>query len=204
MVARDTSSKVASSVIDASGFGQLFGSGPGVPLVQTYDKDHAITKGFSIMTFYPYTSSVTAMDDKAGWNITELMKTTGQSWAEVDYASGEVSFDEGKDLKGPVNIAAIAEKEQGSGKSVLAVFGDSDFAKNGYFTQQGNSNLFLNTVNFLAEEEDLISIRPKQVDDRRLTLTQADVSSIFYLVVIAIPLLLIIFGVGIFIKRNKA
>ena len=191
-------------VVDASGFGRLFGAGPGMPLVQTYDKDHAITKGFSIMTFYPITSSVTPMDDKDGWNVTSLMKTSAESWADVDWSKGEVSYDADKDLKGPVSIAAVSEKEQNGKKSVIIVFGDSDFAKNAYFGQQGNSNLFLNTVNYLAEEEDLISIRPKKVDDRRLTLTQADVSSIFYLVVIAIPLVLIILGVVVFLKRNRS
>jgi ABC-type uncharacterized transport system involved in gliding motility auxiliary subunit len=187
-------------VIDASGLGQLFGSGPGVPLVQSYDKDHAITKGFGLMTFYPYTSSVSAMDDKGDWNVTILAKTSAESWAETDYASGEVSFNANEDTKGPIAVAAVSQK----GKSTVIVFGDSDFPKNGYFNQQGNGNLFLNTINYLAEEEDLISIRPKQPQDRRLTLTQADVSTIFYLVVIAIPLLLVILGVVIFIRRNRA
>lgn len=187
-------------VIDASGLGQLFGSGPGVPLVQTYDKNNAITKDFGLMTFYPYASSVSETDDKDGWTVTELAKTSANSWADVDYSGGQVSFDAGKDTKGPVAIAAIAKKD----KSTVAVFGDSDFAKNGYFKQQGNGNFFLNTINYLAEEEDLISIRPKQPKDRRLTLTQADVSTIFYLVVITIPLLLVILGVTVFLKRNRA
>lgn len=187
-------------VIDASGLGQLFGSGPGVPLVQTYDKNNAITKDFGIMTFYPYASSVSETDDKDGWTVTELAKTSANSWADVDYTGGKVSFDENKDIKGPVAVAAIAKKD----KSTVAVFGDSDFAKNGYFNQQGNGNFFLNTINYLAEEEDLISIRPKQPKDRRLTLTQADVSKIFYLVVITIPLLLVILGVTVFLKRNRA
>ena len=129
-----------------------------------------------------------------------MAKTSGESWAEVDYASGEVSFNSNKDTKGPVTVGAVSQKD----KSTVIVFGDSDFAMNGYFNQQGNGNLFLNTINFLAEEEDLISIRPKQPQDRRLTLTQAEVSSIFYLVVIAIPLLLVILGVVIFIRRNRA
>lgn len=187
-------------VIDASGLGQLFGSGPGVPIIQTYDENHAITKDFEVMSFFPYTSSVIPQEEKDGWEVTELAKTTGNSWADSDFAGGEVSFDPARDIKGPVNVATVSKK----GNSVAAIFGDSDFAKNAYFNQQGNGNLFLNTINFLAEEEDLISIRPKQPQDRRLTLTQADVSTIFYLVVITIPLLLVILGVVVFLKRNRA
>lgn len=190
-------------VVDASGMGQLFGAGPGMPLVSKYDQEHPITKGFNVMTFFPYSSSITVDKQSGGFKVTSLLQTGPQSWAETDYASGQVSFDPEKEVRQPVTLAAVAEKDQPNGKSVLIAFGDSDFAKNGYFRNQGNADLFLNTVNYLAEEEDLISVRPKQVDDRRLTLTKADVSALFYLVVIAIPLLVIIVGVIIFFKRNR-
>ncbi len=190
-------------VIDVSGVGQLFGAGPGMPLVTTYDKNHAITKEFNIMTFYPLACSVTPMENKGGYTITELLKTSGNSWADVDYQSGKVSFDPEKDKKGPVTLAVAVEKSASKPKISLVIFGDSDFAKNGFFKNQGNMNLFMNTINYLAEEEDLISIRPKEIDDRRLSMTQADVKGLFYLVVIAIPLLVIIIGVVIFIRRNR-
>ena len=115
----------------------------------------------------------------------------------------KVGFNQGKDIPGPVSIAALVEKKVENKKLGLAIFGDSDFAKNGYWNKQGNSDLFLNTINYLAEEEDLISIRPKQIDDRRVTMTQAQVTTLFYLVVIAIPILVVITGVIIYIKRNK-
>ncbi len=191
-------------VIDASGVGQLFGAGPAMPLVTQYDQNHAITGEFgNMMTFYPQATSVTAMPDKGGYTMTELLKTSGNSWAETDYASGQVSFSEAEDTPGPINIAIIAEKTLSDGKSIAAIFGDSDFAANRYFDNQANSDLFLNTINYLAEEEDLISIRPKEVDDRRLTLTQADVSTLFYLVVVAIPVLVVIIGVVVFFKRTR-
>jgi ABC-type uncharacterized transport system involved in gliding motility auxiliary subunit len=189
-------------VVDASGVGQLFGAGPGMPLVTTYDQDIPITKDFSIMTIYPLTSSVTPMEDKKGYDIKEILKTSNNSWGETDFP-GEVSFNEEKDLPGPVSIAVLVEKKTGDKKTSLAIFGDSDFASNGYFQNEGNANIFLNTVNYLAEEEDLISIRPKDFDDRRVTLTQAEVSTLFYLVVIAIPLLVVITGVIFYIRRGK-
>jgi ABC-type uncharacterized transport system involved in gliding motility auxiliary subunit len=191
-------------VIDVSGVGRLFGAGPAMPLVSQYDQNHGITKGFGVMTFFDQAASVTPMDDKGGFTITELLKTSSNSWADSDWSSGKVAFDADTDTKGPVTIGVVVEKDLAEGKTALAIFGDSDFAMNGHFGNQGNSDLFLNTVNYLAEEEDLISIRPKEVDDRRLTLTQANVSTLFYLVVITIPLLVIILGVVIFIRRNRA
>jgi ABC-type uncharacterized transport system involved in gliding motility auxiliary subunit len=190
-------------VLDASGVGQLFGAGPAMPLITNYDKDLAITKDFGVMTFYPNTCSVTPMEDKDGYEIKEILKTTNNSWAETDLSKPEASFDEGEDLQGPVCIAALVTKTSGEKKMSLAVFGDSDFASNGYWKNQGNADIFLNTINYLAEEEDLISIRPKDIDDRRVTLTQADVKTLFYLVVIAIPLIVIIAGVVFYIRRGK-
>ena len=191
-------------IIERSAISQLFGGGPGMPIVQTYDANHVITKDFGVMTFFPYASSVKPAQDKGGYTITELCKTSNTCWAETDYASGKVSFDENMDTPGPVDIAVLVEKDLTDGKLALAVFGDADFASNAYFRQQGNGNLFLNTINYLAEEEDLISIRPKQIDDSRLTLTSAEVSTLFYLVVIAIPLLVIVLGVIVFFKRNRS
>ena len=190
-------------VVDGSGMGQLFGAGPGMPLVTNYDQNLAITKDFGVMTFYPYTSSVTAMADKGEYEVTEILKTSENSWGETNLVNGGASFDEGNDLAGPVSIALLVEKSIGQKKMALVTFGDSDFASNGYWKNQGNADIFLNTINYLAEEEDLISIRPKDIDDRRVTLTQADVKTLFYLVVIAIPLLVIIAGVVIYVRRGR-
>ncbi|HHM01385.1 MAG TPA: DUF4350 domain-containing protein [Caldithrix abyssi] len=190
-------------VVDASGFGQLFGAGPGMPLVQSYDKQHPITKDFSVMTFFPLASSVTPAAEKDGWTVTELLKTSAQSWADTDFSGGKVSFDAGRDREGPISLAVISSKKTGDHTSVAAVFGDSDFAGNGYFNQQGNGDLFLNTVNYLADEGELISIRPKKLEDSRLTMTPGDVTTLFYLVVIAIPLIMIALGVGFYLKRNR-
>jgi ABC-type uncharacterized transport system involved in gliding motility auxiliary subunit len=192
-------------VIDASGMGQLVGAGVGMPLVMDYDQSIPITKGFGVLTFYPYASSVTPMEDKGEYDIRSLLKTSANSWAEVDYktTSNEITFDESKDQAGPVTIGVLVEKSIGEKKLSLAVFGDSDFAGNGYWNNQGNADLFLNTINYLAEEEDLITIRPKEVDDRRVTLTKANVMTIFYLVVIAIPVLVVIGGIIFYIKRSR-
>jgi ABC-type uncharacterized transport system involved in gliding motility auxiliary subunit len=193
-------------VIDASGIGQLLGAGPAMPLIASYDNEITITRDFSVMTFFPYASSVTPQEDKGVYDIKSVLKTSPNSWAEVDLGGGEkmgVSFNEGRDLPGPVTIGALIEKQIGDKKMSLAVYGDSDFAINGYWNNQGNGDLFLNTLNYLAEEEDLISIRAKDYDDRRVTLTQANINMILYLVVIAFPLLVVIAGVVFYVRRGR-
>ena len=79
----------------------------------------------------------------------------------------------------------------------FAVIGDSDFAANGGLGIQGNRDLFMNTVGWLSQQENLISIRPKEADDRRLNpMPAATQAMIMYGAWLGMPLL--IFGVGIY------
>jgi ABC-type uncharacterized transport system involved in gliding motility auxiliary subunit len=191
-------------VIDVSGLGQILGGGPAIPLLTSYDTGIEITKDMTNKwTFYPYVCSVIPMEDKGDYDIKELLKTSPNSWAESEYKNPEVGFNEEQDIKGPVCIASIIEKKAGDKKLGLVVFGDSDFIQNGYWGKYNNDDLFLNTINYLAEEEDLISIRPKQFNDRRVNLNMADVKTVFYLVVIIIPLLVVIAGVVFYIRRGR-
>ena len=80
-------------------------------------------------------------------------------------------------------------------ESRLAVFGDSDFATNGMLGIQGNPDLFMNTVSWLAQQENLIAIRPRNAADRRLTMTAEQQRMVFWLT-LGVPLLL--FGAGFY------
>ena len=78
----------------------------------------------------------------------------------------------------------------------VVVIGDSDFASNGALGIQGNRDLFVNTVNWLAQQENLIAIRPRDPSDRRVSLTADQERRIFYLTVLLIPVA--IFGLGVY------
>jgi ABC-type uncharacterized transport system involved in gliding motility auxiliary subunit len=87
-------------------------------------------------------------------------------------------------------------------KAEVMVIGDSDFADNAYIKNSGNYDMFLNMVNWMAEEEDMITIRPKEINDSRVSLTAKDSKVILYLSVIALPLLVVIGGVTVYFKRR--
>ncbi|MDM7926993.1 MAG: GldG family protein [bacterium] len=190
-------------VIDASGMGQLFGMGPEVPLVTDYPP-HPVTDRFRVMTFFPYCRSVTP-ETRPGteWTVAPLLRTSANSWGETTLGKAEVRFDKGRDLAGPVTIAAVSTKKSGGVQSRLAVFGDADFANNSYFRVQGNGDLFMNTVSWLAEEEDLISIRAKQPEDRRVFLNAKQGRLVFWLTVVAMPLAAALAGVWMYIRRER-
>lgn len=191
-------------VVDASGIGQLFGMGPEVPLVSKYE-NHPIFEEFNVMSFYPFACSVRPIKEGSDESITTqvLFKSSANSWGETDYRNTQVAFNKGKDIKGPVPLAVVATKKIDDKKSgQVLVIGDSDFAMNAYIKSSGNYDLFLNTINWMAEEEDMITIRPKEVDDRRVTLTQKDSKIILYVSVFALPLLIVVGGVLMYFKRR--
>lgn len=190
-------------IVDASGVGQLFRMGPEVPLVNQYE-NHDIFKDFNVMTFYPIACSVEAMDEgEKGFNTKVLFKSSSNSWGETDYMTREVEFNQGKDLKGPVPMAVLSSKTlDNKKKAAVMVIGDSDFATNAYIKNSGNFDLFLNEINYLAEEEDMITVRPKEIDDRRVNLTAKDSKLILYVSVIALPLIVVVAGVFIYFRRR--
>jgi len=191
-------------VIDATGMGQLLGRGPDTPLVMAYP-DHKIVERFKVMTFFPVARSVAPAKPPAqGLNVEPLIETAERSWGESDLKSNEVAFDEKVDVKGPVPIATVVTKDlEGGKKARMIVFGDSDFAINANFSNQGNGNLFLNTVKWLAGDESFISIKTKSPSDRPLSMTETSGRTVALLVVIVMPIATLVAGVLVWMRRRK-
>ena len=206
-------------VVDASGIGQLFGGDASVPVVLTYPS-HPITQDFSVMTAFPFARSVRAAEGGER-SPQPLLETSANSWAETNLkglTSGEVEFTEGADRRGPVNLgvavsapaseappAAVAANQSPDApkpESRLVVIGDSDFAGNNALGVQGNQDFFLNAVNWLAQQENLIAIRPRDAGDRRITLTADQQQRIFLLAVFVIPGLVFATGVYTWWRRR--
>ena len=137
---------------------------PEVAIAQSY-AEHPITQPrtspFALATIFPVARSVSkSANVPSGWTVTELAKTGERAWGETgSLASGQVKFDPGQDLKGPVSLAASSTK---GAESRVVVVGNSLFAANGYYRLSGNKDFALNAVSWAAKEESRISIRPKQ------------------------------------------
>lgn len=206
-------------VLDASGIGQLFGGDATVPVVMTYPA-HPITEGFRVMTAFPHARSVKAIEGGPR-TPQSLLETSAQSWAETDLktlATGKVEFSEGSDRRGPISVGFAvsapaaeppaaplgtnASPDAPKPESRIVAIGDSDFAGNNALGVQGNLDLFLNTVNWLAQQEDLIAIRPREAQDRRLSLTADDQTRIMLLSLLVIPGLMFAGGVYTWWKRR--
>jgi len=208
---------------------QVFGANYLTPVVTEYDKEHPVTKDFGVATFFPLARSVEVENDPAKGRY-QMVKTGDASWAETDKKAledGRVEYNEGKDKRGPVSIGAVAsveikepdshaehaghaameqqkDKEEAGRKNYakIVVFGDSDFVNNTNINLAGNRDFFLNTVNWLAEEADMISIRKKEADATPVILTASQGRLIFWLPVIIMPSLILVSGIGILTRRR--
>ncbi|MFZ0737130.1 MAG: Gldg family protein [Candidatus Acidiferrales bacterium] len=197
------------TVIDASALGQMAGTGPIIPLVVNYGTN-PITRNFEgSMTFYPLARTVSLLDkNKTQPQDTELMKTSTRSFTipKLEAGQREIKFDKAKDVLGPLSLGVAAERKSGAEASAtdgrLVVIGNSQFADNQYAGQVRNGDLFMNTINWLAQDEDLISIRPKSPANRRVTFTETQERELGWFSLILLPGIVVLSGAYIWWKRR--
>src|SRR6185369_3965590 len=84
----------------------------------------------------------------------------------------------------------------------IVVIGDSDFASNAAVGIQGNSDLFVNINNWLAQQEDLISIHPRDEGDRRISLTADQQRRLAWMSLLLLPGLVLGSGVWAWSRRR--
>ena len=197
-------------VLDVSGAGRLMGTGPSVPLVLSYES-HKITDRFKSMTFFPFTRSVEPEKTLPSGVMAEpLYKSNENSWGETNLNNREASYDPAADVKGPLSLAVAATKDvkpssdkNPAAKSRIVVTGTSSFPVNAYFPMQGNGNLFLNMVSWLAQDEDLISIRPKPPEDRRIVMSQGQLSMVRLITIFILPGIALVAGIAVVLNRRR-
>jgi ABC-type uncharacterized transport system involved in gliding motility auxiliary subunit len=194
---------------------RLLGGDYFMPVVTEYES-HEITRNFRYATFFPFARTVepTGVKPDAA-TLTPIAKTSPNSWSERQLGQKQVKFDKDKDKQGPATLALVetlkakgapdqsGEKKASDQEARLAVFGDSDFAANRYFALSGNGNFFLNTVNWLTEESDLISIQPRTSSPRTIQLSPAQGRLIFFVSVVILPLIVLLLGASVWLRRRS-
>jgi ABC-type uncharacterized transport system involved in gliding motility auxiliary subunit len=216
-------------VVDISGVGQIFGASELAPLVMDYPS-HEITRDFRVMTLFAGARSMQAGEGSVeGVTAQNLARTSEQSWAETTLTlDGALEFEEESDRLGPISLAAVATvaaeppvseadepKEGGDAEEgddtgdekkplegrVVAV-GDADFASNQLLGFQGNQDFFLNVVAWLAEDADLISVRPKEPENQSLFLSRQVQQNVAWVALVILPLIFVVAGVVTWWRRR--
>jgi len=209
------------------GLGPLAPLAGDYPSYHEITKDFRTSSGL-IATVFPTARSMTAgKNGPEGVSAQNLAQTSRMSWAEKDLELKEpVELNEGQDAAGPISLAVAVtvrgkapapaptpspqeddnegetpEKPKAPEGRVVAV-GDVDFASNSYLDVQGNKDFFLNSVAWLAQDVDLISIRPKEADDQRMFLSRTQRLAVALLALVVIPGLCLLVGIVVWIRRR--
>ena len=190
-------------IIDLNPIGQMAGLGPQVALVTSYDS-HAIVNDLKrTVTGFPLSRSLEIKNgDKT--TVEKLFSSSDSSLATTKLDSPDINPKDPKNTNGPLLLAAAGTYKSGKENSQgrFVVMGSSSWAANSFISFNGNRDLALNTINWLASDEDLISIRPKERDDRRITLTQAQMSWVRISSQFLLPLIVIFAGVSVWWRRR--
>ncbi len=189
--------------LDTSQIGQIFGLSEVVPLVTTYESHAIVREMKETATAFPLARS---LEVKSADKVTaeKLFSTSGNSYATTNLSSPEIRIDTKKDRKGPLTLAAAGTyntgKENNNGRFIIV--GSSSWPANNIFRFNGNRDLFLNMISWLSSDEELISIRPKDPEDRRITLNRRQMSFVFFSSVVFLPLIAICGGMLVWWRRR--
>ncbi len=177
--------------------------------------DHKITRGWNnkFFTIFPVVSSVEWYDisDPRLFND-NIAKTSRYSWGDTN--PDDRTFDSTTDASGPLTVASLAFKklladevegvtlQEGEEREFRVVLvGDSDFITDNYLQAQTNENFFLNIINWLAQEEELVSIRERTISEQSFMLSKKEILVIFYSV-LSLPILIVIAGIVVWLRRR--
>jgi ABC-type uncharacterized transport system involved in gliding motility auxiliary subunit len=220
---------VLSSDIIVDTMSRVFNTDYLMPVLTDYGF-HPITDGFNVACFLPTARSVSPAEvPPEGSDPTALASTSPYSWATRDRPFGQSEvpeFQEGNDRQGPITVAVIAAiaanpansdgnstqqpevedpaEQDPTGQAYLAVFGDCDFVSNRYLNNlQGNADLFLNSVNFLTQQQDLMSIERPEPETMPLTLSRSQGRLLFWVGLFLMPAVVLGIGLTVFQVRRK-
>lgn len=192
-------------VLDASGAGRFFGAGPEMPLIASYEQHPIVRDMKETASAMPLARPLKVGGPVGKATAEKLFSTLPKTYAKpAEALKGEIAIDPSKDKNGPFVLGAAGTYNTGDPKKQgrFAVYGSSNFASNSYIRFGGNSDLFGNTLNWLAADEDLISIRPKDPEDRRIQATRGQMNMFFWVSVILLPIGVIAAGVGVWWRRR--
>ena len=201
------------------------GSQPEAPTLSDFEFHQITQEVYRPVTFQLARSVTPKTNAGSNLNVKSLVKTTdeiGGSWGETKRRTDgtfepDLSYTEGEDTPPPVSLAVAIQREgrepttgedpstdtQEESRTRIVVVGDSDFANNFFFHGTGGGDFFLNAVNWLTLEEDLIAIRPVDPSERSLRMmTPSEVAFVQMMAIFLIPLVIFLTGVAVWWRRR--
>jgi ABC-type uncharacterized transport system involved in gliding motility auxiliary subunit len=174
-----------------------------------YDSAHAVTRNMNnLVTYFPFTRSLKTAEGTEGVTLNRLVQTQENSnWGEEDFQSltqegGPPSYDENTESLGPLTLVVAGENSSTKGRVV--VFGGSNFAIDPNFDAYGNGDMFINSVDWSAQKEDIANITPKTPTQRTFNVpSQIQLIAIMLGSILIIPGLVVFAGVSAWLNRRR-
>ena len=187
-----------------------------VPQYTTHPITQTLKEG-NVFACLVVARSISRGDNKHNGKFENIIMTTPQGYGkrEATFDLSRAKFNPRTDIPGPVSLGISAEYpvEGRENPARIVVFGDASFALNAYINPEqgpsvdiafaGNKDLFMNTVAYLLEARQKITIRPKEASVRNLTLTTTQTNFIRYVAQIGLPCLFGILGILIWFLRRR-
>ena len=169
---------------------------------------HDITEDFTIPILLPVSRYIEFAPEKGlDWEFVSLAQTSKESWAETSLDETAPTYDPDKDVKGPLTIAGTITPKRTSEtpapNPAIVIVGNAAFASNAYLNYPGNTDFFLKTVAWLAEEDQLISIPPKEPAYRPFVPNPSQEQALFLFQVLFLPGLTLVVGWSVWRRRQR-
>ena len=162
---------------------------------------HAVTQNFNLTTVFPFARAID-WEENAAWQHTTLVEAAPRGWISRDIPQGKAHFNKTYDIPGPVTIALALQRHINDREQRIIV-GSGSFLANAYSGNGGNLDLGVNMVNWLGNEERLITAQPRAVKDGAVSLSKIHLTIISGSFLIAMPMLLMLVGAILWWRRRN-
>lgn len=165
---------------------------------------HPITENFTFNTAFPFARQIATKPENGDWRATQLVQVAQRGWVETGNLDKDVRFEEGREVHGPVVVAEALERKVKDKDQRVVVVGTSQFLSNQYVGLLSNLDLGTNVLNWLSEDENLITVQPRARVDSQLTLSRTGLALIGIGFLILLPAAFLFAGGMIWWRRRQS
>lgn len=160
---------------------------------------HPVTRNFDLITAFPYATAL-SVDDNSEWARHTLVEGATNGWVSQ---RRDMRFDAAQDVPGPFSLAIALQRSISEHEQRIVVVGSGAFLSNAYSGNGGNLDLGMNMVNWLAGDEQFITLAPHTAKDGTLIYSKRQLTVFTYGLLLALPLLMITIGGWLWWRRHR-
>ncbi len=153
----------------------------------------------------PIAQAIRETDEDKGTDIEKILTTSSKAYIKRNITDGSSIEKESGDESGTFTLGVAITKTTDDKKGHIVWYSGSQMLESqvNQIVSGGNQDLFLNSVNWMCERNDNITIHAKELDNTTLTVSTGAGRVWSFIFVFAVPVLVIALGVYIWRKRRN-